>query len=1049
MAKLPSLVSKLPNDLKQFLERVREALTTGGLDRLVSARDLIDSGIAKDANLTPGAAGEVYAIPPAPINVTASGALANIMVEWGRPVYAGHSHAEIWAAEVDDLSQAVQVGMAPGAIFVHNIGGAATRWYWIRFVNLNGVVGAYNATGGTRGDTGQDPGYLLDLLTGEITEGQLYQSLSERINLIDADETVPGSVTQRVFAEAVIRANALATEAATREAAITQEANIRQSADASLAEQITTLSAGVAGNTAAIQTEAATRASAVSAEAQSRETLASQLRGDYIGNDLNALTGGLLYTERLVRSTQTENLARSISTLAVGTAQGLDAYQTWYFDTPGSLEGWVGTGVVVTQDYGYLAQTSVTGANYASRYIERTGLSFSGGKYNTVRVRVKRISGSGWDWRLTFQANGSWQTGVTAAAQTIAIGEFATVEFDLSAVASWMGGTITGLRIYAAPTTSDRWNFDYIAAGRVGPGASTASLMEEASVRAAADGTLQAQYTVKIDNAGYVSGFGLASSAPVDAAPFSEFIVKADRFAIGSPVGEIIPFVVNTTTQTVNGVTVPAGVYMDAAFIKDGTITKAKIGNAVIDDAKIIDLSADKVSFGEMSGDRISVGSLSANRIRTGTLSATAKIYAGLNNEITIDGAGSITADGSATKTVMSAGNVTTFLKVGGQEYPYQSLTHVEVGVCQNNTQVTIPGYFRQQPKVLVSPAELGVFKKEYYAQSQTLVCTPGAVTETVAGSYVWRFTPRATLSLLGTEQGTAINSYSGVLSSDSYTSTTRTTPGNTKTITAGVQFLSVRGTGTSGSYYNRRVVWRIEYSQDGVNWTPGGSRTIAIGDNTTQYVNDSATQSLPSAGIWHWRVVATASDTGTTFSTGAVQYETATVYKSVSGGGTVTSPYPCSLSQQTWAVNLEAYTPPTGWSIDSVTYNFTGSASANYAYSSSTGGNGYVDFTMNGVRQTIYLNNSTRSGSLTRNETRSNYITSNSVYIRLNCGSPTNYLSSITGSLSVSAQINIKRPITNSTTPANNFNLISSLLVLDNAVVLAEGTLNWMAVGA
>jgi hypothetical protein len=478
---------------------------------------------------------------------------------------------------------------------------------------------------------------------------------------------------------------------------------------------------------------------------------------------------------------------------------------------------------------------------------------------------------------------------------------------------------------------------------------------------------------------------------------------------------------------------------MKAAYIHDATITNAKIDT----------LSADKVTFGEMSGDRIAVNTLSANRIYTGTLSATTKIYVGTNNEITIDGAGSITADGSATKTIMSAGNVTTYLKVGGAEYPYQSLTHVEVGVCQNDAEVTIPGYFRQQPKVLVSPAELGVFKKEYYAQSQTLVCTPGAVTETVVGSYVWRFAPRATLSLLGTEQGTAINSYSGVLSSDSYTSTTRTTPGNTKTITADVQFLSVRGTGTSGSYYNRKVDWRIEYSTDGTSWTPGGNRTVHIGNNITQYVNDSVTQSLPSAGIWYWRIVATASDTGATFSTGATQYETATVYKSVSGGGTVTSPYPCSLSQQTWAVNLEAYTPPTGWSIDSVTYNFTGSASANYAYSSSTGGNGYVDFTMNGVRQTIYLNNSTRSGSLTHNETRSNYITSNSVYIRLNCGSPTNYLSSITGSLSVSAQINIKRPITNSTTPANNFNLISSLLVLDNAVVLAEGTLNWMAVGA
>lgn len=45
---------------------------------------------------------------------------------------------------------------------------------------------------------------------------------------------------------------------------------------------------------------------------------------------------------------------------------------------------------------------------------------------------------------------------------------------------------------------------------------------------------LSGQYTVKIDNNGYVSGFGLASTA-VDGTPFSEFYVRADRFAIARP----------------------------------------------------------------------------------------------------------------------------------------------------------------------------------------------------------------------------------------------------------------------------------------------------------------------------------------------------------------------------------------------------------------------------------------------------------------------------------------------------------------------------------
>ena len=98
---------------------------------------------------------------------------------------------------------------------------------------------------------------------------------------------------------------------------------------------------------------------------------------------------------------------------------------------------------------------------------------------------------------------------------------------------------------------------------------------------------LEAQYTVKIDNNGYVTGFGLASTL-VNSTPFSEFIVRADRFAISS-VGqvEVVPFVVTTSTTTLNGVSVPAGVYIDQAYIKNGAISSAKIGNAAVDTAQI------------------------------------------------------------------------------------------------------------------------------------------------------------------------------------------------------------------------------------------------------------------------------------------------------------------------------------------------------------------------------------------------------------------------------------------------------------------------------
>lgn len=133
---------------------------------------------------------------------------------------------------------------------------------------------------------------------------------------------------------------------------------------------------------------------------------------------------------------------------------------------------------------------------------------------------------------------------------------------------------------------------------------------------------LSAQYTVKIDNNGYITGFGLASTGTTSA-PFSEFYVRADRFAVGSPgQAQITPFVVTTTPTVINGVEVPAGVYMDGAFIRNGTITNAKIGVAAIDDAKIANLSAAKINAGFLSADRIAANSISGDKLIANTLAA-------------------------------------------------------------------------------------------------------------------------------------------------------------------------------------------------------------------------------------------------------------------------------------------------------------------------------------------------------------------------------------------------------------------------------------------
>lgn len=115
----------------------------------------------------------------------------------------------------------------------------------------------------------------------------------------------------------------------------------------------------------------------------------------------------------------------------------------------------------------------------------------------------------------------------------------------------------------------------------------TTAISTEASARASADGVINSKYTVKIDSNGYVSGFGLISTAN-NSTPYSAFIVRADQFAIGSPSGPgvspAVPFIVNTTTD---GYGNPPGVYMSYAMIGNAAIGAAQIADAAVLAAKI------------------------------------------------------------------------------------------------------------------------------------------------------------------------------------------------------------------------------------------------------------------------------------------------------------------------------------------------------------------------------------------------------------------------------------------------------------------------------
>lgn len=106
----------------------------------------------------------------------------------------------------------------------------------------------------------------------------------------------------------------------------------------------------------------------------------------------------------------------------------------------------------------------------------------------------------------------------------------ATADIDQAAIVSKIQGQITESSLARSLSTRlARIESDTNTAGSI-----QNALATEVVTRETADGELFAQYTVKIDQNGYVSGFGLASET-VDGNTVSTFAVRSDRFAVINP----------------------------------------------------------------------------------------------------------------------------------------------------------------------------------------------------------------------------------------------------------------------------------------------------------------------------------------------------------------------------------------------------------------------------------------------------------------------------------------------------------------------------------
>jgi hypothetical protein len=575
---------------KRFAESLKENLDVlsgsrgDPLDRAVTIRDLLESGIvtlSAGANFYSGSSQDIIrnaiqypnlGVPPAPTSLAANGAFQNILLTWDMEFYTGHAYYEIFRHTSDVVASATLAGTQSGftGIYSDAVGGGSTYYYWVRAVNLNGVVGPFNSSTGTLGQTQIDIPFMLNLLSNQITSSELAVSLSTPISQITQISTDIADINTDIVD--------INTDLATL-------TNNQNTINLSIADMATNASVTTAlGN---------------------YTTTTSLTANYYTLNDVDLAISGAITTFN----------ANTISPNYTTTAN-----LNQYYYTKTTADSAIASAINTFN-------TNTIGANY------------------TTTANLQSL----------------YYT------KTDADGAFATASDILEAEVANPDGSTNQVTLAQAMTA-----------------------------QAGVNGDLSGQYSVKIDANGHIAGFGLSNTL-VNGTPTSAFIIRADKFAIIDPnstadgLGTVtpnsatVPFVYTAyqAPSAANGqVAVPAGVYMDTAFIKSGSITTAQIGTATIDTANITGtLSANKIVGGKISTSLLNIDSSS---ITSQVINGTPTLVLGDVNVNKLTG-NSISANIMSATTVYAdklTGDVNTLLPFrtfASQQYGGSETTMIEV----------------------------------------------------------------------------------------------------------------------------------------------------------------------------------------------------------------------------------------------------------------------------------------------------------------------------------------------------------------------------------
>ena len=448
----------------------------------------------------------------------------------------------------------------------------------------------------------------------------------------------------------------------------------------SIQSDITSLEGAVFDSTGTVQLASSSAVSLLNNEVYGTEnpTSATSSRIDALNSTITNPTTGLSAVSSAVGTLNSEVFPNG-----TGSASRIDGLETAVYDSNGNVKLASASAVsaLETEVYGASGAsasridglfTEVFNSDGSSRLATASALTTLNTQVNGSGAISDKVDNIAASMFVDSDTTGTLQLATSAALNTVTAevfpdGTSSTSRLDQLSSAIWSGGDPdNSLIVASADVVSDIQaevfpnglssasridTLQVTVSGSDGSSGLQGSIQTLQSVVGDENDGLSSQYSVKLDNNGYIAGFGL-SNTDNDGTPTSAFIVRADKFAIVNPAANneqtnspsssanlTVPFTVQTSQTTLNGENVPAGVYMDTAFLKNGSITNAFIGDAAIDNAKISNLSADKITSGEISTSRLNidgatltadpvtgalkVDAINANQITAGSISAT------------------------------------------------------------------------------------------------------------------------------------------------------------------------------------------------------------------------------------------------------------------------------------------------------------------------------------------------------------------------------------------------------------------------------------------